>query len=1028
MNTTPATSLRPSITEVPRHHTKRTAASPADPDEVNADGTAQRSTTKNKSGSQFDPGSGPWKICFDHANKRIGDHIAAWRDEIGNLLIFASLFSSVVATFTVESYHSVQEDPAETTVLLLKSLLALQLNATHPDPNLTIDLDPQAPISATDKRINIYNFLSLILSLIVVMNGILCLQWLREYGRSPQEIPGSRRDQLGISLMRREGMERWHVFTVLSTLSFILLLSLLLFFAALIELLLEIQPIAAFVSAVFVGFATMFILITTLLPSLRSLWTPDSRYFSFSQCPFKSPQAWMAYQVMKAPYIALLHLGHYLSSLKPNPNWRKVSNECKNQLKKLQLYSWLDYDWLVYTHLNRTGAIGVGGGFYWLGIMCIQDRETSEAFYDCIQDTSVQDYLYSALRDKDHRRADITVEAHIWERNNLSVDNDRPGRSIKGPHARDMIVFQTLESLAAKTERGVPSGALLPERVSLFLKISQTHLYKNLDCPQAITLDWENLVSAAPGAITLPTNNVQKDSQTIDSSGKASPSEFSVPKQLNTSTVPDTVPNTEKSKSDTPDPWKACFDHAHKRIGEEITSWKDEIGNSLIFASLFSAVVATFSIESYHNVKQDPAETTVLLLKSLLALQLNATHPDPTLAIDLNPIVPISAADKRINIYNFLSLILSLTVVVGGILCLQWLREYGRNPHEIPGERHDQLSIFLMRRQGMENWHVFTILSALPLLLLLALFLFFAGLIELLLEVEPDAAFAAAVLIGIAVAFTVLATIAPTLHIAFLAVCTFLWYHRSQRSSNDPGMAQLQNWLDYDWFSYGNIEGDDEGKNFYWLGKMCVQDREIAEVFYEGLQDPIIQSHLFRILEKQSARLVDPARRALKAERYNPSSKLVCEVIAAQTLTMLAAEVDRGYMTSILLKQRVDLFISIIGKHRDKDIDCPNAAHSDWERIFSAGKRRQVLDSIFSMLEDSEVGCNLTHLNAVWRIVQRGRPLELDPPLTPPDVHKWKDALSGWITKSDLDESLKDEAEYTLDCIKELLSRLTSQP
>ncbi|KXN80674.1 hypothetical protein AN958_08466 [Leucoagaricus sp. SymC.cos] len=378
-----------------------------------------------------------------------------------------------------------------------------------------------------------------------------------------------------------------------------------------------------------------------------------------------------------------------------------------------------------------------------------------------------------------------------------------------------------------------------------------------------------------------------------------------------------------------------------------------------------------------------------------------------------------------------------------------------------------------MRRQGMDNWHVFTILSALPLLLLLALFLFFAGLIELLLEVEPDAAFAAAVLIGIAVTFTLLATIAPTLYVTFLAVHAFLWgdvfdfrpslsmcpykspqawmvyrlvwlpfrfaaylmskwrkgsTQRSRRSDSDLGTAQLQNWLDYDSFAHEHISRNDEGKNFYWLGKMCAQDREIAELFYECLLDPAIRSQLLKILHAKDSRLVNPIHRAFFKENYNWTSELVCETIAAQTLTTLAGKVGWDYETSMFLKQRVDHFISIIGKCRDKDMDCPHPMPSDWERLVSAGKRRQVLDSIFSMLEDPEVGCNSTHLNAVQTIVGWGDPLELDPPLTPPDLHKWKDALSGWITNPHQDESLRHEEMSTLNCIEELLSRLTSQP
>ena len=115
-------------------------------------------------------------------------------------------------------------------------------------------------------------------------------------------------------------------------------------------------------------------------------------------------------------------------------------------------------------------------------------------------------------------------------------------------------------------------------------------------------------------------------------------------------------------------------------------------------------------------------------LLSFIATQLaNSTDPlPPSLAI---PEFTVTQAQVRINIVWFLSLTVSLTTVLVGILCLQWLREFQRDaalPHK------DAVALRQMRYEGLIQWHVPGILSILPLLLQLSLVLFFIGLLDLL--------------------------------------------------------------------------------------------------------------------------------------------------------------------------------------------------------------------------------------------------------------------------------------------------------
>ncbi|KAF5359835.1 hypothetical protein D9756_002954 [Leucocoprinus leucothites] len=417
-----------------------------------------------------------WESCIEFANRYVGD-VGLWKDEIDKLLIFAGLFSAVVASFAVESYHALQQDPADTTVLLLKSLLVLQLNATNPQPNLPIDLDPQVPISSAAKRIGIYNFLSLILSLSVVMGGILCLQWIREYSRSHV---GSQREQLGAYYMRHEGLEKWHVFKILTMLPFILLLSLLLFFAGLIELLVEVDVTCAIISAVFIGIASLFLLITTLLPTVQAFFI---RRF-YSQCPYKSPQALIFYHLIK-----------FIINL--STCWtRKQNNTSGADIGALKLRDWLDYDLRVYSYLKHSGVLGIGWGLHWLGRIYMQSEGLAKALYESIQDASTHNELRDILSKVDTPRYDTIVRSSTL----LSSRENQDQLKNK------LTVFQTLAHLADKTEQGRHSTALLEERVKLFLEIhklvdpafDQPHTavrlswLQNVDCPLASSYDWEN--------------------------------------------------------------------------------------------------------------------------------------------------------------------------------------------------------------------------------------------------------------------------------------------------------------------------------------------------------------------------------------------------------------------------------------------------------------------------------------------------------------------------------------------------------
>ncbi|PFH50476.1 hypothetical protein AMATHDRAFT_93747, partial [Amanita thiersii Skay4041] len=160
-----------------------------------------------------------------------------------------------------------------------------------------------------------------------------------------------------------------------------------------------------------------------------------------------------------------------------------------------------------------------------------------------------------------------------------------------------------------------------------------------------------------------------------------------------------------------------CLDLVRKYDKDMCDVWKEEIDKLLIFVSWPFAAMTAFAVDSYHSLQEDYAATSAQLLVQILPkLQTgiestNATSDVPTL-ITPPSFTPISSS-KRINIFWFLSLTLSLSTVLLGISCLQWLREYQR----VAGTSSHQAAIGMrqMRYEGFFAWKVPSILSAPPL-------------------------------------------------------------------------------------------------------------------------------------------------------------------------------------------------------------------------------------------------------------------------------------------------------------------------
>ena len=144
-------------------------------------------------------------------------------------------------------------------------------------------------------------------------------------------------------------------------------------------------------------------------------------------------------------------------------------------------------------------------------------------------------------------------------------------------------------------------------------------------------------------------------------------------------------------------------------------------------------MLTTFLVETYSKLESDSGDTSSdILLQishqlaslSLAGNFINSTTP----AFAAQPFVaPVSFV--RINTLWSCSLVLALITASLAILVKQWFHEYMSHESQSPLS-HLRLRFF--RHDGLVRWRVFELAAALPMLLQLALLLFFIGLSEFL--------------------------------------------------------------------------------------------------------------------------------------------------------------------------------------------------------------------------------------------------------------------------------------------------------
>ncbi|KAH9983041.1 hypothetical protein BJV74DRAFT_777880, partial [Russula compacta] len=207
--------------------------------------------------------------------------------------------------------------------------------------------------------------------------------------------------------------------------------------------------------------------------------------------------------------------------------------------------------------------------------------------------------------------------------------------------------------------------------------------------------------------------------------------------------------------------------YLHKAQDEDdkmVESWKGDADGLLFFTGLFSAAVAALLAVSVPFLQQNSQDSSAYYLAHIyqqLSPSSNVSIPSSL----SDPAAPFAAPTWAVwvNLLWFLSLVISLTCALLATLLQQWARRYQRVAYP-PYSPYKRARIRAFYSEGVEKLHMQYTVDALPILLHISLFLFFAGLAVFLFSVNLTIFKAVVVWIGLCVIGYAILTLLPIVY------------------------------------------------------------------------------------------------------------------------------------------------------------------------------------------------------------------------------------------------------------------------
>ncbi|KAH9915326.1 uncharacterized protein B0H18DRAFT_99050 [Fomitopsis serialis] len=230
--------------------------------------------------------SGAWAMCAEEVWKHEEVTIQNWKEEIDTMLVFAGLFSAIVATFVNQYWSSLQPSfqasPPPAFILVMSANMTI-LPGGIENLNGTINV-PTSGTTGLAVAVNTLWFFALVLSLAAASIGISVKQWLEHYV-VPQSVVPRQRAQMWHS--RRRGLLGWRVPEIITLIPLLLQIALALFLVGMELFLWTMNHLVAGVVLAPTALILAFTLYTTVAPTLAG------------DCPYRSPQAWRVYQGLR---------------------------------------------------------------------------------------------------------------------------------------------------------------------------------------------------------------------------------------------------------------------------------------------------------------------------------------------------------------------------------------------------------------------------------------------------------------------------------------------------------------------------------------------------------------------------------------------------------------------------------------------------------------------------------------------------------------------------------------------------------
>jgi hypothetical protein len=169
---------------------------------------------ESKPASVPEPAEDPWHAAFVEFKTRDEKMAKEYQEEIDTLLVFvrgphrlfilrlttfvlqAGLFSAVLSAFLVQSLQSLQEDYTKTSVDLLRHISHQLANSSLPAAPEPRQFQAQPSVV----QVNMLWFVSLLLSLVTALLGMLLKQWMRAYMKWTDVTPD--REAVGLRQFR----------------------------------------------------------------------------------------------------------------------------------------------------------------------------------------------------------------------------------------------------------------------------------------------------------------------------------------------------------------------------------------------------------------------------------------------------------------------------------------------------------------------------------------------------------------------------------------------------------------------------------------------------------------------------------------------------------------------------------------------------------------------------------------------------------------------------------------------------------